>query len=80
MIFFAWRAIKMRKIKCPECGAETIWENNEYRPFCSERCKLLDLGAWASGEYGLPVEPTNLTEEELAELEKLSEAKAGNER
>ena len=27
------------------------WEGNEWRPFCSKRCKLLDLGAWASEEY-----------------------------
>lgn len=39
------------KIKCPTCKKSTEWEDNEYRPFCSERCKLIDLGAWASGQY-----------------------------
>lgn len=39
------------KVKCPICKKETAWEGNEYRPFCSERCKLIDLGKWASGEY-----------------------------
>jgi len=39
------------KIKCPTCRQKTDWENNPYRPFCSERCKLIDLGAWASDEY-----------------------------
>jgi hypothetical protein len=39
------------KIKCPTCKQSTEWENNPYRPFCSERCKLIDLGAWASGEH-----------------------------
>jgi endogenous inhibitor of DNA gyrase (YacG/DUF329 family) len=29
----------------------TTWEENPWRPFCSERCKLIDLGAWASEEY-----------------------------
>lgn len=41
---------------CPRCGKMTTWENNEYRPFCSERCKLIDLGAWASDEYALPTQ------------------------
>jgi hypothetical protein len=39
------------KVKCPTCKKKTEWEGNPYRPFCSERCKLIDLGAWASGEY-----------------------------
>lgn len=39
------------KIKCPTCRQKTEWENNPFRPFCSERCKLIDLGAWANGEY-----------------------------
>ena len=39
------------KIKCPICKEETVWEENPYRPFCSERCKLIDLGAWASEKY-----------------------------
>ena len=39
------------KVKCPTCRQKTEWENNPFRPFCSERCKLIDLGAWANGEY-----------------------------
>jgi hypothetical protein len=39
------------KIKCPTCRNMTEWSNNPYRPFCSERCKLIDLGSWASEEY-----------------------------
>lgn len=38
-------------VKCPMCKKETPWEGNPFRPFCSERCKLLDLGAWAKEEY-----------------------------
>jgi endogenous inhibitor of DNA gyrase (YacG/DUF329 family) len=41
------------KIKCPNCKKITEWQDNPYRPFCSERCKLIDLGAWASGEYSI---------------------------
>jgi len=43
------------KIRCPKCGKESQLEGNPFRPFCSERCKLLDLGAWLSGSYGIPV-------------------------
>lgn len=41
---------------CPRCGKPSIWEANPSRPFCSERCKLIDLGAWANDEYQLPTE------------------------
>jgi len=39
------------KIKCPACRKRTEWKDNSFRPFCSERCKLIDLGKWASEEY-----------------------------
>ncbi|APG26766.1 hypothetical protein A7E78_02170 [Syntrophotalea acetylenivorans] len=38
-------------IKCPTCQQTTRWQNNPYRPFCSNRCRLLDLGCWAEEEY-----------------------------
>jgi uncharacterized protein len=44
----------MMKIGCPRCGKETDTENNPFRPFCSEHCKLIDLGNWISGSYGIP--------------------------
>lgn len=46
------------KIKCPTCKETTTWEENPSRPFCSLRCKLIDLGLWASEEYRIgPEEP-----------------------
>jgi uncharacterized protein len=42
-------------IKCSQCGRETEYEGNPFRPFCSERCKLLDLGVWLSGAYRIPI-------------------------
>ncbi len=42
-------------MRCPVCRRETVWENNEWRPFCSERCQQVDLGRWASGDYCIPV-------------------------
>ncbi|HHW51717.1 MULTISPECIES: DNA gyrase inhibitor YacG [Acinetobacter] len=45
-----------RTFPCPRCGEATQWEDNPFRPFCSERCKLIDLGAWANDEYRLPTQ------------------------
>lgn len=40
------------KVKCPGCKQETIYsKENEYRPFCSEKCHLIDLGAWFEESY-----------------------------
>ncbi len=39
------------RIRCPVCRKVTTWQENPWRPFCSERCKLIDLGKWASEEY-----------------------------
>lgn len=38
-------------LKCPQCHKEVVWEGNSDRPFCSERCRLLDLGQWADESY-----------------------------
>lgn len=45
-------------VKCPKCNKKTEWKNNEWRPFCSKRCKMLDLGAWASDEYAIAGDET----------------------
>lgn len=43
-------------VKCPTCREVTPWEGNPFRPFCSERCKLIDLGKWLEERYRIPVE------------------------
>lgn len=43
-------------MKCPTCHRPIKWEDNPHRPFCSERCKLLDFGAWANEEFKVPAE------------------------
>ena len=42
---------------CPTCNRQVEWQDNPFRPFCSERCKLLDLGKWVSEEYREPGKP-----------------------
>ena len=68
----------MTVVKCPTCGKEVQFEGNEFRPFCSERCKLLDFGAWADEQYNLPAESVEASEEELAELEQALRIKEKN--
>lgn len=43
------------KVKCPTCNKNVVWSAEEKdRPFCSPRCKLIDLGAWADGSHAIP--------------------------
>lgn len=60
-------------VKCPHCGKETEYNGNEFRPFCSERCKLLDFGDWADEKFALPAETMELTEEDIDQIEKAME-------
>ena len=41
----------IKKIKCPHCKKEAPWESNPHRPFCSERCRMVDLGHWSMENY-----------------------------
>ena len=52
-------------VQCPQCQKDVIWEaSSEWKPFCSERCKLIDLGEWASENHAIPGEPAILPEEQ----------------
>ena len=43
------------EVKCPQCGRLTFYTlENPFRPFCSDRCKLIDLGQWASESFKIP--------------------------
>ena len=43
-------------VSCPQCGKASPYRaDNPYRPFCCERCKQLDLGAWANEDYRVAV-------------------------
>ena len=47
-----------RTVRCPACGGPSLYApENPFRPFCSQRCKLHDLGAWASERFRVEVEP-----------------------
>ncbi len=46
---------KIKSVPCPNCKKLAEFSpNNRYRPFCSERCKMIDLGDWANENYRIP--------------------------
>ncbi len=57
-----------KMIRCPRCKKETLYdESNPSRPFCSERCQTLDLGAWADEAFKIPAQEEPLLSAELEE-------------
>ncbi len=53
-------------VKCPTCGGASVFApSNSWRPFCSERCRQIDFGAWASEEFRVPVKPVVQDDEAL---------------
>lgn len=53
-----------KKITCPTCGKQDTWQpENAFKPFCSDRCKLIDLGEWANETRKIPgesIDPNSL--------------------
>ncbi len=46
-----------KTVRCPTCGGDSVYApGNPFRPFCSERCKNNDFGAWASESFRVPAE------------------------
>lgn len=45
---------KLLKVKCPQCDTAFLYYESEFRPFCCERCKMIDLGHWFEESYKLP--------------------------
>ncbi|HXJ93340.1 MAG TPA: DNA gyrase inhibitor YacG [Terriglobia bacterium] len=60
-------------MRCPTCKGETTFKSNPFRPFCSERCKMIDLDNWLSGRYRIST-PIDRREEAVK-----SEGSADNE-
>ena len=51
---------EVRIVNCPQCGGPSRYEaTNAYRPFCGERCRNIDLGAWATEAYRVPAPDTD---------------------
>jgi endogenous inhibitor of DNA gyrase (YacG/DUF329 family) len=53
-------------VQCPSCKKDVEWsDKSPVRPFCSDRCRLLDLGAWADDSYRVPCQPDPLSAADL---------------
>jgi len=65
------------KLRCPICKKTTKTTDGDF-PFCSERCKLLDLGKWASGSYVIP-SPVSDTDEEVRQVSRDEDRDEDNE-
>jgi endogenous inhibitor of DNA gyrase (YacG/DUF329 family) len=56
-----------RSVPCPTCNRAVEWSAaSPFRPFCSERCKLIDLGAWASEQHRIPDDDAPGTDDDRA--------------
>lgn len=63
-------------VKCPACGGESLFApSNEWRPFCGQRCKQVDFGAWASEEFRVAGKLEDLDPSELSDLSDQSETR-----
>ena len=59
----------MKTVPCPRCGAQAPYSPaNPWRPFCSERCRVIDLGNWAAEAYRVPA-PSLTTAEQPPDAE-----------
>ncbi len=66
------------QVICPICKNKTTWEENPWRPFCSERCKLIDLGKWVSEEYKIEGKETDSKKRDAEGREQSVESKEQN--
>lgn len=53
---------KVLNVKCPHCGTKFSYYESKFRPFCSERCRMVDLGHWLEESYRIPEKPKNPNE------------------
>lgn len=50
----------VKTVRCPQCDKDVPWQDNQqWKPFCSERCKLIDLGEWASEGHRIAGQAVN---------------------
>lgn len=69
--------MKKLEVVCPTCKKKFNYYSSEFRPFCSERCRLIDLGQWVTESYSVPAEKISL--EEAQTLEQLIHEKNSEE-
>lgn len=65
--------MKKLEVVCPHCKKKFNYYSSEFRPFCTERCRLIDLGQWLSESYTVPVEKMN--QDEIETIERIIDEK-----
>ena len=65
--------MKILEVSCPRCKIKFNYYSSEFRPFCTEKCRLIDLGQWLTESYTVPVE--KMTPEEIESLEQIIDEK-----
>lgn len=68
--------MKILNVTCPNCKKQFNYYSSDFRPFCTERCRLIDLGQWLNESYAVPAQ--KLTLEEAEQLEQLINEKNEN--
>lgn len=58
---------KLLKVKCPQCDTIFYYYQSEFRPFCTERCKMIDLGHWFEESYRVPLKEKNQSDQNINE-------------
>ena len=66
--------MKKLEVTCPHCKKKFNYYDSSFRPFCCEKCRLIDLGQWLNESYTVPVH--KLSEEEAQTLEQLTNEKS----
>ena len=57
-----------KTVPCPTCGKPVEWSLlQRWKPFCSERCKLIDLGAWIEERHRIPGEETDAPDKDISD-------------
>ena len=62
---------KELSVKCPNCTKSFSYYNSEFRPFCCEKCKMIDMGQWMSETYSIAGRTNSVFIEEPELLKKL---------
>jgi hypothetical protein len=63
------------RVRCPTCRRDVDWDAAPFRPFCSERCRLIDLGAWLTEQHAIAGD--SATTQEAAPSEDQADAGEG---
>lgn len=63
--------MKKLDVKCPHCKKQFNYYESSFRPFCTEKCKLIDLGQWLSEEYTVAGRDNSVYIEDSEQLQKL---------